>query len=211
MKYLFWVKDKIKLYRAMFRQYSATSSKGKTADTFDTKQKQTNLMSLGSLNSFLADFKVSKYEFAKVGEIKQIISLINNKLEMHSNSNKYLNLEGFIEFLLQLGYFMFFDLTTRPSEFLPLLFRRMRHAAYASTKPMFQAQFEELTLEDEIKEPEMDDELDNDDLAQLLKELTHEVNTNPKFVLPHGFIKVRADKIQEGYEPNKKKYPRESE
>lgn len=56
MKYLFWVKDKIKLYRAMFRQYSAANVRGKNADTFDTRSKQSNLISLGALNSFLADF-----------------------------------------------------------------------------------------------------------------------------------------------------------
>lgn len=56
---------------------------------------------------------------------------------MQSNSSNYLNLEGFIEFLLQLGYFMYIDLSSKPSEFLPLLFNRMRDAAFASSKPMF--------------------------------------------------------------------------
>ena len=36
---------------------------------------------------------------------------------------------------------------------------------------------------------------DNGEMRQLLKELTHEVNANPEFVLPPGFVKVRADKI----------------
>lgn len=48
-------------------------------------------------------------------------------------------------------------------------------------------------------------------MTQLLKDLTHEVNADPNFVLPEGFVRVRADKIKEEYEPDKKKYPRESE
>lgn len=154
-------------------------------------------MSLGALNTFLSDFKIAKYEFARVGEIKQIVNLINAKLDMHSNSSVFLNLEGFIEFLLQLGYFMFFDYSDKPSEFLPLLFGRMREASYASRAPMFQAQFEELTLQDEVRQSENDNAYGDSagELTQLLKDLTHEVNANPNFVLPPGFIKVRADKI----------------
>ena len=57
MKYLFWVKDKLKLYRVMFRQYSTASNKSaKTYNTFDSKQQKANLMTLGSLNKFLNDF-----------------------------------------------------------------------------------------------------------------------------------------------------------
>ena len=80
MKYLFWVKDKMKLYRAMFRQYSASSGRGNAADTFDNRQKQANLMSLGALNTLLADFKITKSQFARVGEIKQIVLHINSRL-----------------------------------------------------------------------------------------------------------------------------------
>ena len=72
--------------------------------------------------------------------------LINNKLETQSNSNQYLNLEGFIEFHLQLAYAMFNDVSRRPSVFLPLLFGRMRDASYASKTPLFQAMFEELSV-----------------------------------------------------------------
>lgn len=101
MKYLFWVKDKLKLYRTMFRQYSSSSSKAvATANTFDSKRKQANLMTLGSLNKFLNDFHISSSILSHDGQIKQIVYLINNKLEMQSNSSNYLNLEGFIEFLL---------------------------------------------------------------------------------------------------------------
>lgn len=70
---------------------------------------------------------------------------------MLSKSSNYLNLEGFIEFLLQLAYLMFMDVTSKPSEFVPLLFSRMREASYASSKPLFQAQFEDLTQQDDVK------------------------------------------------------------
>lgn len=134
---------------------------------------------------------------------------------MLSKSSSYLNLEGFIEFLLQLAYFMFTDVTSKPSEFVPLLFSRMREASYASSKPLFQTQFEELTQQDDVKQSDYGDAFDRfndtDELTQVLKDLTHEVNTDPNYVLPRGFSKVRADKIREAYEPDKKKYPRESQ
>ena len=134
---------------------------------------------------------------------------------MLSKSSNYLNLEGFIEFLLQLAYFMFADVTSKPSEFVPLLFGRMREASYASSKPLFQVQFEESTQQDDVKWSDYGDAFDRgfndtDELAQVLKDLTHEVNADPNYVLPRGFTKVRADKIREAYEPDKKKYPRES-
>lgn len=50
------------------------------ADTFDNRQKQANLMSLGALNTLLADFKITKSQFARVGEIKQIVLHINSRL-----------------------------------------------------------------------------------------------------------------------------------
>lgn len=47
-------------------------------------------------------------------------------------------------------------------------------------------------------------------MSQKLRELTRQVNDNPNYVLPHGFKKVKADKIREAYEPDKRKYPKES-
>ena len=72
MKYLFWVKDKLRLFKAMFRQYAAGSvGKAKvSANTFESKQKQGGSMNLTALHTFLADFKISKFEFARRDEIK---------------------------------------------------------------------------------------------------------------------------------------------
>ena len=52
-------------------------------------------------------------------------------------------MEGFIEFILQLGYFMHKSLSTLPSKFLPMLFDRLKEISYASKQPMFQRLFSE--------------------------------------------------------------------
>ena len=68
---------------------------------------QKKIMSLATVYQFLADFKISKAEFASREEIKKIIKLINLKQESNLKTVSNLDVEGFIEFILQLGYFMF--------------------------------------------------------------------------------------------------------
>lgn len=80
-QYLQWVKDKLKLYKAMFNKYAsskAEKSRVKHA-TFEALLDQKASMSLASVYQFLADFKISKAEFAKRDDIKKIVKLINLK------------------------------------------------------------------------------------------------------------------------------------
>jgi len=76
---------------------------------------QKKCMSLATVYQFLADFKISKAEFASREEIKKIIKLINLKQESNLKTVSNLDVEGFIEFVLQLGYFMHRDQTEKPS------------------------------------------------------------------------------------------------
>ena len=66
-------------------------------------------MPLSAVYQFLADFKISKLEFAKREDIKRIVKLINLKQESNLSKVSNLDIEGFIEFMLQLGYFMHLD------------------------------------------------------------------------------------------------------
>ena len=56
---------------------------------------------------------------------------------MLQKSSNYLNLEGFIEFFLQLANQMFSFISQKPSQFVPLLFDYMREASLSSPKPLF--------------------------------------------------------------------------
>ena len=100
-------------------------------------------MSLAAVFQFLADFKISKLEFARREEIKRIIKLINLKQETQISAHSNLDIEGFIEFNLQLGYYMYKDTSERPSKFMPMLFERLKSCSLATKTPLFQKLFED--------------------------------------------------------------------
>lgn len=52
-----------------------------------------------------------------------------------------LDLDGFTEFVLQLGHFLHDDKAAPPSVFLPLLFKQFREVALKADKPLFQRLF----------------------------------------------------------------------
>ena len=107
-----------------------------------------------------------------------------------------MDLEGFIEFILQMAFIMHQELTDVPSKFLPMLFDKMKQTSLNSKTPLFQRHFQD---------PE---EAQND---QNVNHLTEMVNANPSFQLPAGYVKVKVDKIEEVYMPNPKQYPKESQ
>ena len=77
---------------------------------------------------------------------------INTRLQMLQKSSNYLNLEGFIEFMLQLANQMFSFVSNEPSKFVPLLFDYLREASLSSPKPLFQAQFNEIKMEEQVEQ-----------------------------------------------------------
>ena len=107
---------------------------------------QAESMSLQAVTQFLRDFKIGNYEFLKTSEVKQLVLKINQKYD--SQDYKALNLEGFIEFCLQMGFFMYLDITSKPSEFMPRLLERLRDASLASKQPLFQKFFEDLMFDE---------------------------------------------------------------
>ena len=87
-------------------------------------------MSLQAVSQFLRDFRVGNYEFLKTSEVKQLVLKINQKYQREEY--KSLDLECFIEFCLQMGFFMYLDVTSKPSEFMPRFLERLRDASLAS-------------------------------------------------------------------------------
>jgi hypothetical protein len=142
-------------------------------------------MSLAAVFTFLSDFKITKLEFAKRDDIKKIIKMINLKQETNIKTYSELDLEGFIEFILQLGYFMHKAMSTLPSKFLPMLFDRLKEISYASKTPMFQRLFAE--GDPDFKKNE---EISFND-PDLAKKLTQKIKEDPNYPLPKNYIKVR--------------------
>ena len=105
--------------------------------TFESVKEQQKFMSLSTVFQFLSDFKISKLE-ANREDVKRIIKLINLRQPNNLNTTSNLDLEGFIEFVLQLGYFMYKSVSSQPSKFLPLLFEKFKEVSNASRVPLFQ-------------------------------------------------------------------------
>lgn len=100
----------MRLYKVLFQKYSAASAtkpQPLKLYTFDDLEEQGKKMSTKAVFTFLHDFSISLIEFKRRDEIKTIIKLIN--LKQHGNNLDVvdLDLEGYIEFMLQLGWFLF--------------------------------------------------------------------------------------------------------
>jgi hypothetical protein len=72
-----------------------------------------------------------------------MVKLINLKDQGNINPVSDLDLEGFIEFVLQIGFYLFKDIAPRASKFLPHLFERLREVSSASKTPLFQRLLED--------------------------------------------------------------------
>ena len=53
-KYIFWIKDKLKLYKVMFKKY-AVGSQSRKNETFDDVKDNRHTMTLAAVNTFLSD------------------------------------------------------------------------------------------------------------------------------------------------------------
>jgi len=98
-------------------------------------------MTVRSVFLFLSDFKISRQEFKGRDEIKHIIKLVN--LKQHGNQSKIhqFDLEGYIEFMLQMGWFMFNNISDIPQTFMRMLFERLGETDEAN-EPQFKKLFD---------------------------------------------------------------------
>ncbi len=99
-------------------------------------------MTLASVFKFISEFKISVTEFMRREDVKRIVQVINLRQETNLNSMSELDLEGYIEFMLQLAYFKYRHVTTLASKFLPLLFTKLKDVSLAANYPLFQRLFE---------------------------------------------------------------------
>lgn len=105
--YINWVKKYRKLYKAMFHKY-ATLYNNKVslkAKTFDLMRSQQQKMSLTEIFQFLNDFQMNKKFNVKREDIQRLIKLINLRNDPDGRNNSELDIDGFMEFILQIGHF----------------------------------------------------------------------------------------------------------
>ena len=142
-KYRHWVKQHSKLYKAMLLKYASITPNtwALNKPTFDDLKDQKNTMNLAEVFAFLGDFQINKLCKVRKDEVKRIITLINQGSQ---RCQMELDLDGFTEFVLQLGHFLHEDKTAPPSVFLPQLFKHFSKVSLKADKPLFQRLFEDL-------------------------------------------------------------------
>ena len=144
-------------------------------------------MTLAEVYAFMNDFKLTQSPLIKRDNVKKVIQLINLKTQSNTTTNSQLDLEGFIEFVLQIGH-LFYNRMERASVFMPLLFDYLKEMSLASKQPLFQRLFQDpqaTTIGDPV----------------LIKELTRLVNEDPDYQLPPGFVKFKTTELRETYQP----------
>ena len=78
--YLTFTRDKLKLYNAMFRRYSAMLPKTQHLTLAQVNSKP-KLIDAQALAAFLRDFQVEHSEFLRTEETKRLVVNINKKYE----------------------------------------------------------------------------------------------------------------------------------
>ena len=195
-KYVLWMKEHLKLYKAIFHKYAtvSTSKINIRKVTFDDIKDQQDTMSLTNVFSFLNDFKIlqtfgknsQNIQMIKRDDIKSIIKMINLKNATNTRTQADLDIGGFIEFVLQIGHFTH-DRSNKASIFLPSLFEHFKNISLASKQPLFQRLFQ-------------DPHATSIGNSELLKELANKVNEDENYQLPPGFIKFKKEELEEIYE-----------
>lgn len=140
-RYVAFVKDKMKIYRALFDRYAQGPAPGQRSLTFEGLRKAKEVVSLPQIHKFLQEFRIGRQEFLKPTEVKQMVKLIN--LQSHAERSRIaeLDLEGFIEFLLQLGHYTEGAGGAPASEFMSSLFERLAFASLQSDVPLLRHVF----------------------------------------------------------------------
>lgn len=98
-----------------------------------------------------------------------------------------IDLEGFIELILQIGYIIS-DRIDKASIFMPRLFRYMKEVSFNADQPLFQRLFEDPNASS-IGDP------------ALIRELTRKVNMDPNYKLPPGFVKYPMEQMVQSFKP----------
>ena len=90
-------------------------------------------MNLAEIFKFMSDFKISVSELKSRDQIKTAVKQINDKMEQKDGKKAaptamlhQLDVVGFIEFMLQLGYHSCHTEKANPDEFMALLFAKIR-------------------------------------------------------------------------------------
>lgn len=168
-KYVAWVSNYLKLYKAIFHKYSAMNisrSITRKAITFDDMNSQKSVLGTPEVYNFLSAFKITScFPHIKREDIKRVIKLIN--LQGNEINQSTLSLIGFIEFVLNIGRLAYPEID-KASIFMPLLFSHMKDVSLSSKQPLFQRLFEDPQAST-IGDP------------KLISALTLQVNRNPNF------------------------------
>lgn len=123
----------------MFHKYTAISKNknGLKKTTFDDLVNQRQIMNLFETFTFLNDFQIlQNFPELRRDDIKNLINYSNLKNSSTSGNLTEIDLEGFIELILQIAHIVS-DKQEKASVFLPKFFKYMNSISLSSNKPLF--------------------------------------------------------------------------
>ena len=77
--YVLVVKEKIKIYKSMFKKYANIGTGANHVANFDDMLENANTMKLQQVFKFLSDFNITKEIFRNREDVRHIIKMINLK------------------------------------------------------------------------------------------------------------------------------------
>jgi hypothetical protein len=182
-KYIEFVRENTKLYKGLFSNYAAKSNNKyrNEKDSFDNIQSK--VLNMQEAFKLLSDYKISLKEFRSKNEIVSMIKQINFKINGGQKNVTQLDLEGFIEFILQIAHKLYSKITPGNVEaWLEFIFDRLKIAGLTFNAPAVQRLFDNCVQPRyTIEEPQM-------------REISLHQNLNPHFILPHMLTKVAIPK-----------------
>lgn len=176
-----------KLFRYLFNKYSNSGFSPKIISSFDTLKEKLDTISIAELIKMLKDHNVT-LRMISHAEVATILRLINTK-RVCRNDLSALPFEGFIEFFIQVGIFIFskdpYCLSHLPS--LLLAKKLLEHFLFAA-----KARGENTSLYENPNATVLGDQ-------DLIVELSKYIEQNPYYPLPEGYKKVEEKNLTEDF------------
>jgi hypothetical protein len=172
----------------LFKKYANSGHSVRDVSNFDNMKKKAATINVAELTKMLKDHNAGEKEITK-REISKLVQLVSTKMmkkdELHS-----LNMEGFIQFFLQVAHLLYTrspnDLSHLPPvEHVKELIKRFRYAA--------KSRGESTIL---YEDPDITFITDKD----VLRELNWKIIENPNYPLPDGYYKVKEKEMKLYYE-----------
>lgn len=171
--YIDFVDQRLRIYKTIFEKYSRLSNMRQ--DGFGNMLQNSQTMNLVEIFKFLSDFRLQQGELKSRDQTKVVVKHVNDKMSLQDpgvSKVHELDLVGFIEFMLQLGYHQSDNYTEEPVKFMQSLFDKVRDNS--QSLPLLNKFFAQL---------------DKNQEKRVLRELNLQIEKDHTIQIPYGYSK----------------------